>query len=164
MHLSDLQFPIYAIAKNYKRIWEDLNVLYIETDSGTYVLDNRNMEGDSLGARRLRLKGSDMFIPRKVYYNVSQLVHSSYKDFIDNSGKVFKWKMSTNVPLKYHKVRKLVETDNGCIIHLKDIEFPQLVNCRIAHVVKYVGVLHTNDGYIVYEYCEAQKKDTYRKI
>lgn len=164
MHLSDLQFPVYALAKNYKRVWEDLNVLYIDTDSGTYVLDNKNMDGDSLGARRLKLKGSDLFIPRKVYYNVNQLVHSSYNDFIDDKGKVFNWKKSKNVPLKYHKVNKIIKDDNGCIIHLKDINFPQKVNCRIAYVIKYAGILHTSEGYILYEYCEGKKKDTYRKI
>ena len=55
LNLFDIQFPIYSITRTYKRIWVEMNVTYIETESGIYVLDNKNVEGDSLGKRRLRI-------------------------------------------------------------------------------------------------------------
>ena len=164
MHLYDLKFPVYAISKTYKRIWEDLNVTYIETESGTYVLDNKNIEGDSLGSRRLKINNSKLYIPRKVYYNITQLLHSKYTKFIDTNGTIFSWKKQTYVPLKYYYVKSIIKDDISCIIHIKGINFPQRVNCRLAHGIKYVGVLHTDNGYILYEYSEVEKQNTRRKI
>jgi hypothetical protein len=164
MHLFDISFPVYAITKTYRKIWEEMNVVYIETESGTYVLDNKNIDGNTIGERRLKIKNSELYIPRKVYYNISQFLHSKYNKFIDSKGNIFSWKKSFNVPLKYHKVAGVIQTEEDCIIHLKDIIFPQKVNCRIAYVINYVGVLHTEYGYVLYEYCENKKKDTYRKI
>jgi hypothetical protein len=164
MHLCDLVFPVYTLPKNYKRIWEEYNVLYIETDSGTYILDNKNISGNTLGERRLKLKSEGIFIPRKVYYTINQMIHSTYKSFIDTEGKLFTWKKSKRVPLKYYKVSKVLKDESSCIIHFKDINFPQRVNCRIAYAIQYAGILHTDFGYLLYEYCEGKKKDTYRKI
>jgi len=164
MHLFDIKFPVYAIAKNNKRIWEEMNVLYVETDTGIYVLDNKNLSGSTVGERRLKIKNSQLYVPRKVYYNISQFLHSKYTEFLDTTGKYFKWKKSITVPLKYYKVSHVSKYNDDCIVHFKDVECPQKLNCRLAHSIKCIGLLHTEYGYIVYEYSDTYKKDTYRKI
>jgi len=35
---SDITFPIFTITPNYKRIWDEFNIKYIETESGIYIL------------------------------------------------------------------------------------------------------------------------------
>ena len=166
LNLFNIQFPIYSITRSYKRIWEDMNVLYIETIYGTYVLDNKNLPGDTVGKRRLQINNSDIYRPRKVYYNIEQLLHSKDNIFIDSIGRCFKYKKTETVALKYHKVADItrMEDDGTCIVWLNNIYFPQKVNCRLAHSMEYVGVLHTKYGYILYSFEEEYKKDTRRMI
>ena len=164
LNLFDIKFPIYSITTSYKKIWKDMNVLYIETPYGTYVLDNKNLPGDTVGKRRLQIKNSDIYRPRRVYYNIEQLLHSKDKIYLDSLGRCFKYQKTEMVPLKYHKIRNIKRLETGeCVLEL-DIYFPQKVNCRLAHSIEYVGVLHTNYGHILYSFEEEYKKDTRRKI
>jgi hypothetical protein len=164
LNLFDIEFPIYSITNSYKRIWEDMNVLYIETPYNTYVLDNKNLPGDTLGKRRLQISNSDIYRPRRVYYNIEQFLHSKDKIYIDSLGRCFKYKKTEMVPLKYHKIKDINRLKSGeCVLTL-DILFPLKVNCRLAYSIEYVGVLHTKYGEIVYSFEEEYKKDTRRKI
>lgn len=164
MHLFDIQFPIFSIAKSYKRVWEDMNVLYVETISGKYIIDNKNIDGDTLGKRRIKMNATTKYRPRKVIYNIHQLIHSKDKFFVDNTGTFFKYEKTEFVPLKYHKVKDTTRLEDGCIISIEDIYFPQKVNCRLAFSTEYLGVLHTKMGYILYSYNTEKLKDTRRKI
>ena len=161
---ADIEFPIFAITPSYKRIWDELNVKYIETESGTYMLDNMNLTGDTLGERRLKITTSLRYIPRKAYYNITQLIKSNNKTYIDNTGCVFTYKKTRMVPLKYYRVMDVVSTEEGCILLIKGINFKLRLNCNVAYDIKYIGLLTTPDGYILYETCEEKKKDTRRKI
>ena len=166
MHLFDIKFPIFSITKSHKRIWEEMNVLYVETLSGTYVLDNKNIDEDTLGKRRVRMQSKDKYIPRKVYYTLAQMIRSKDKYFIDNTGRAFKYEKRDFVPLKYHRVLDVRRDENSgeCIVELEGINFPQLLSCKLAHSISYVGVLHTKYGYILYSFEEEYKGDTKRKI
>jgi len=161
---SDINFPIFVITPNYKRIWDEFNVKYIETESGTYVLDNMNMTGDTLGERRLQIRNSLRYIPRKAYYNITQLIKSNNKTYIDNTGCVFTYKKTRMVPLKYYKVMDVVSTEEGCILLIKGINFRIRTHCREAYNINYVGLLIVANNYILYDTSEVKKKDTIRKI
>lgn len=162
--IFDIDFPIFAITKNYRNIWEEEKVTYIETDSGVYVLDNKNIQGNTLGQRRLRIKNSKLYIPRIVVHSIPQLIKSEYKTFIDNNGILFKYFKSATAPLEYHKVDRVARTDKGCVLHFKSINNPILIPCRYAFGIEYVGFLVTKMGYILYEYSETFKGNTWRKI
>jgi hypothetical protein len=167
LNLFKIIFPIYSITRTYKKIWVDINVTYIETDSGTYILDNKNVQGDTLGKRRLRIKNDvyKLYKPRKVIYNISQLLHSTDSVFIDTTGVVFKYKKTEMVPLKYHKVESITEAKDGeCILEIPKLNYSYKTTCRYAYGVKFIGLLHTKYGYIPYEFCEEKKDDARRKI
>jgi len=161
---SDIEFPIFTITASYKRIWDEFGVKYIETESGTYILDNKHMEGDTLGERRLRIKNGLRYTPRKVYYNITQLIKSNNKTYIDNTGSVFTYRKTRNVPLKYYRVMDVVHMDAGCILLIKNINFKLRVSCKDAYAIKYIGLLCTDTGYILYDTSDEKKKDTTRKI
>lgn len=164
-YIWDIDFPIFAITNNYRNIWTEDNITKIETASGVYVLDNKNIQGNTLGQRRLRINNSPLYIPREVLHNVSQIIRSKYNLFIDNNGKVFNYIKQTRVPLKYFKIEKVVKKpDIGCVLHFEALDNPILISCIIAYGINYVGFLLTDMGYIVYEYTEEFKRDTWRKI
>lgn len=167
LNLFDINFPIYSITKSYKKIWTDMNVTYIQTESGTYVLDNKNIDGETVGKRRLRIKNKiyPLYKPRKVVYNISQLINGKESIFMDTDGTVFKYKKTEMVPLVYHKVDSIVEANDGeCILDIPKINYSYKTICRKAYAIKYIGLLHTKYGYIPYEFCEEAKGNTRRKI
>ena len=162
---SDIEFPVFTITNGNHKIWTEMNVTYIKTDSGTYVLDNKNMPGNNLGERRLQIKNSLRYIPRKAYYNITQLIKSNNKTYIDNTGCVFTYKKTRTVPLKYYKVKDVVHMDEeGCILLIKGVNFKLRTNCRDAYDINYVGLLIVDNNYILYDTSFEPKKDTIRKI
>ena len=164
LNLFDIVFPVYSLPKVYEKIWEKYNVTYMETIYGTYVLDNKNMDGDTVGKRRLQINNSQLYRPRHVYYNIPQFLHSKTNVFMDSLGRVFKYKKTKMVPLKYHKIKSIHRLNSGeCELEL-DINFSVKVNCRLAYSVQYVAVLHTKWGYILYSFSEFEKPNTRRKI
>jgi hypothetical protein len=167
LNLFELSFPLYSITRSYKRIWREMNVLYIETDSGIYILDNKNLAGDTVGKRRLQIKTDyyKVYVPRKVVYNVMQLLHSKEKVFMDTDGIIFKYKKTEYFSLRYHKVDSVIESKDGnCILEIPKIDFSYKTSCRNAYGILYVGILHTKYGHIPYDFSEVKKKDTRRKI
>ena len=162
--LHNIQFPIFAITNNYRNLWTEDNILKIETDSGVYVLDNKNIQGDTLGQRRLRINNSKLYIPRAVAHTIAQLIRSKHKIFIDNTGKLFEYTKVERVALEYYKVKKVKQQEDGCILFFEGLDNPIQVPTKIAYGINYVGFLITKLGYIPYEYNEEFKQDTWRKI
>lgn len=162
--IFNINFPVFAVANSHKRLWSEDNILYIQTDSGVYVLDNKNIEGKTLGQRRLRITNSTLYNTRKVVHTIAQLTKSKYTTFVDNTGIPFKYFKHTVTPLKYFKVIKVRDTPKGCVLHFKNLDNPILVSCREAYGIKYVGFLITKVGYILYDYSDEFKADTWRKI
>lgn len=162
--ISEIKFPIYGITKKYRRLWNENNVLFIETESGIYVIDNKNIPGKTLGTRRLRLK-ADKYRLKKIILNAEQLLRSKYIHFIDSLGTLFEYKRTTMVPLKYHEVINSTIYENKIVLDLKGVSYrPVLRHKPDAYGIKYVGLLHTSMGLIPYEYSTTYKKDTRRKI
>ena len=162
--LADITFPLYGITPRYKRIWEEYNILYIETQSGIYMLDNKNLDGDTVGKRRLKINSFDKYMPRVVLLTVAQLIHSEYKTFMDSTGTTFKYVKNKVVPLKYYNVKKITKLEEGCAVSLKGIDYPIKINCREAYGINCVGLLHTDIGLILYEISEYPRPDTWRKV
>lgn len=164
LNLFDIKFPVYSLPKSYEKLWTKYNVTYLETIHDTYVLDNKNMPGDTLGKRRAHINNSKLYNPRHVYQNISQFLHSKTNVFIDTLGRVFKYKKTNMVPLKYHKIKDIHRLESGeCELEL-DVNFPIKVTCRVAYSIICVGLLHTKWGYILYSLEEEMQNDTRRKI
>jgi hypothetical protein len=167
LNLFDIKFPIYSITKSYKRIWTEMNVTFIETYSGVYVLDNKNIDGDTVGKRRLRIKNDiyKLYVPRKVLYSVPHLIRSNESIFMDTMGTVFKYKKTETAKLVYYKVDGVIEAEDGeCILHVHKIDWSYKTNCRNAYSIIYIGLLHSKYGYIPYDFSETKGKDSWRKI
>jgi len=164
LNVYDITFPIFKLP-DFRRIWEDTNVLYIETESGVYILDNKNLDGDTLGKRRIRISSEYKCRLQKAYYTISQMIKSNKKHFIDSTGRPFNYKKTTRVPLKYYKVTEVSTAKDGeCILHVPKINFMYKINCRMAYTIEYIGILLTPLGNLIYEFSDCKKPDTYRKI
>lgn len=161
--LTDIKFPIYAITSSYLKIWEEFGVLYIRTTKDK-VLDNKNIQGSTLGSRRAKISEDSLYKLRGTIFSVPQLLNSKYKTYIDTNGLVFKYNKHSFVPLVYHKVKKVIKKEDGCIVSFKDTTYMAKMPYRDAIRIKYAGILHTQLGDILYEYTEEKKKNTRKKI
>ena len=169
LNLFNIEFPVYPITSSYKKIYEDMRVTYIDTEFRTYVLDNKNVAGATLGERRLHIvenEGFKIYNHRHTYFTIAQFLKSQYKVFIDSDGKVFRYKKTQYVPLIYHKVAEVIRLDDeqGCVITLNGVVHSIKMNCRKAYSINYVGILHTPYGYIEYSFEEEHKKSTRKMI
>lgn len=161
--LTEIKFPIYAITSSYLKIWEEFGVLYIRTKKEK-ILDNKNVDGATLGSRRAKISTDSLYKLKGTIFNVPQLLNSKYNVFIDTNGMVFKYVKHSFVPLKYHKVKSLIKKENGCIVSIKDTTLMLNIPYRDALNIKYVGILHSQLGDILYEFTDERKKDTRKKI
>ena len=165
LSLFNIDFPVFGITNKYKKIWEEHNVLYIETETGIYVLDNKNMDGNTLGERRLKINTSKLYRPKKIYYTLAQMIHSKYTIYIDKFGKLFNYKKSKFVPLEYYKVDSITNANDGeCVLNINRINYSYKINCRKAYSINYIGLLKTEFGLIPYEFSDIWKPATKRKI
>lgn len=166
MKLLDITFPVFTLPKSPHKIWEEFNVLYMQTESGKlYILDNKNLSGKNLGIRRAKIDPKDLYKHKRCYYSISQLLKSTYSKFIDYTGKVFQYTKTTMVPLKYHKLKDIKAIENFSILSFYNT--PYILKIRTSpkvYDIKYVGLLYTDFGLIPYEFSDEPKKDTRRKI
>lgn len=166
--LNKLKFPVYAISKN-DGIWEHLNIYYIKVNTETLILDNKNLNGDTLGKRRLALKDkTKLYKFSKTINTVIDLIKCKhYPKFIDSNGTVFNYKKSKYVPLIYRKILSSEAVEGlGVTIGVKDIPVKFLTSgfTETALLKAWAGILLIDDGYLLYEISNELKNDTRRLI
>ncbi len=113
----NFKFPLYAM-RQYVEIHTDDKYKYITTAKNRYVLDYALIKRDSTYAeRRLALLREDlphMLYPLSVRIeNISKLVTSKTRLFIDGTGKVVLWKPKTFYSVQTCKIVASWLLDNG---------------------------------------------------
>lgn len=163
--LPDIKYPIYPI-RSYEKITDINGVVKIYTAYNMYIVDDRNLEGNNLGERRLRLK--KFKYPLRTSVNtVKDLLLKKYptRVFIDAEGVIFKYYKSTKATLKYHKITKLIYDGLGKTkVLVKGIPTPFILHEEIPPKFKYAGLFNLYGGYILYEVTTEKKKSTWRKV
>jgi hypothetical protein len=164
MKLTDITFPVYCI-KNYDTIITDEKIIYVEEDEYRKILDNKYLEGDTLGKRRLRIPKESRYNLKFCYIDFHQLLKSKCKLFIDNNGILINYKKHYRAKLTYHRIEKSKQVENvGHIIFLEDLNIPLEVSSLVYNYQNYVGLLHYGNGYVVYEFCHTKKSNTWRMV
>ena len=160
MKLNDLVFPVYVLPKDTEIDKQDGIVF-----ANGQMLDDRNIEGETLGIRRLRSSYPTKFILNKATHDIPSFLKSAGKKFIDSSGKVFNYEKTRMVDLKYLLISKIRWNKTESILFVEDINFPFTIPRPPEPEMRYAGILFDR-GYpwLLYEYCEFWKKDTKRKI
>ena len=163
--LPEIKFPIYPL-RSYDRLTDIYGVVKVYTIYKMYILDDRNLEGENLGERRLRIK-KYKYPLRTSVSSVKDLLFSKNKTrvYIDDTGQIFKYHKVEKATLKYHKIAWLIPTGFGSTkVIVKGINTPFLMHEEIPPNFKYAGVLKLQGGYILYEVSTTKKKDSWRRV
>jgi hypothetical protein len=156
--LKQIDFPVFALPSD--DIYVEDGLVYVEQG----IVDDRNQIGATLGARRLQ--SPHKVIPiRKCYEDITGLLRSNKKAFIDNKGFCFIYEKTKFCTVKFYKIIKILRKNIVTILKVADIPFPIIVRRPPPLGKEWVGILCIDDfPWIPYEYSEEYCKPFRRKI
>ncbi len=154
-----LRFPIFML---HSETWEIVDGLFFCDGK---LVDDTNMTGDSLGARRIQTPFSKLFPLKKAVMAPNGLLKQKTKYFVDSNGMPFIYEKTKFMSLKYLKIQKVTLKDTASLLTIKGIRTPFTVPRPPAYGYDWAGILHVQDlPWMLYEYAETKLKDTKRKV
>lgn len=140
----------------YESVSTEGDYLVITTAFNRYVLDKPSLPGN-YAQRRLFLYTDKDNLPYKLYplkkqiRFLSQMVASGKSHFIDNTGKLFKWKKSTFFKIIVAKVLTCNQIYNGKFqVYVKNVPHPFILQ-QAANYIAYILVKGSPVIYGVYD-------------
>lgn len=176
MQLMEIDYPVFKLSRTPPI--EDMGVVfyYSYTENGEgdrvdnlRVVDNKNLPGDTLAARRLQMlsQGVKLYNIRQAIFFLADLVKLSHSDqwFIDSSGKLFKYTKSQYAKLIYKRIKTIIPIPTGgAIIEVHGIpeRFKTLFLPSTAEI--YAGVVQFGRRMLFYGVSDRLHKDRRIKI
>lgn len=161
--MNNLVFPLYHIRHSY--IFTEDNIISVKTDHGVFTLDNKNLKGNTLGERRLRLQEKPYTL-KKVFYTLSDIVVHTHKHkvYIDSLGNIFNYTKKRRVSLQYRKIENIEIQESRLLCDCVGINKPIEIPFIPAIMPMYLGLLYFEKDYLLYELSQEKKKDSWRLI
>ena len=159
-HLKNLEFPVFLLGSEN---WDYRDgILWLDE----LVLDDRNVEGKTLGERRLRTPFKDLYPIRKgVLTPLGIIKNKDNQTYIDNIGRLFTYEKTEFVKLRHLKIRKVSKKGNRSLLWLSNLNFPFEIPRPPPKGYTWASVLFVKDfPWMLYGYSEEKQKDTIRKI
>tara|TARA_R110001592_G_scaffold85724_3_gene253247 strand:- start:84 stop:575 length:492 start_codon:yes stop_codon:yes gene_type:complete len=156
--LKSIEFPIFLLPHED---WSFCDGLMFMDGK---VVDDRNQQDDSLGKRRL-FTPHPLFPLTRSVDSMQGLLKQDVKTFIDNSGRPFIYEKVKRCTLRYYKIKKKELRDTYTLLWLEGVSTPFSVVRPPEADILFAGVLLLHGlPWILYEYSETAKKDTWRKV
>jgi len=174
VNIRDIRWPIYAIGSDHI-VSEDMNVIYVEHNGALSILDNKNLSGDSIGKRRLRIAKEELYHLKRTLFMFSELVEYTRtktienRKFVDSSGIVFNYSKKERKKLIWRKVRSIENYNNYVVLKvaglLDTFELPTNYWKQFKDESEvYLGLIDFGRYYSIYDIDIVNRKDTWRKI
>lgn len=159
--LEKISFPAFILPCSN---WQNLDgLIYVDNR----IVDDRNMPGATLGARRLQSPHKPYMIrlSRSVYSLSALIKMDSFTSYIDNNGVLFTYQKSAMSKLKYYKIKRVDLKDTASLLWLEGVKKPFKIPRPPSPEMSWAGILHLGGlPWILYEYSEDYKADTVRKV
>jgi len=154
-----VEYPVFLLPSG---LWEIQDGLLLIEDQ---VLDDKNQEGKTLGARRMQTPHKDLFPLKKMISSYNGILKQRTRHFIDNAGKPFMYEKRRFAQLKYLKIKKVQQKDTASLIWVRGHNSPFTVPRPPEDGYTWAGVLHLHGlPWVLYEYSETKLKDTRKKV
>jgi len=156
--LHRIKFPCYGLPTD--DWWLQDGLLFL----GSQVLDDKNMQGKTLGVRRAQTGDPRLYRLNKQVISIQGILKCPYRYFIDSNGIPFIYEKTKYCKLRYKKIQKVLNRGVNSIIHCYktppfDVPRPPLAG------ESWAGILYLNGfPYILYEYSEVSKKEIRKKV
>lgn len=181
MNLSELVYPIYRLREEEPQRQGGVLFYFYEKARETFdsiehyfvlkIIDDTNLNGESLATRRLQIRNNGDIpyrLNRAIFFLGDFIKIATPKMwFIDSSGKIFRYSKQTRAKLSYRKVTKVIPIKTGGVIveveglssRMKALFVP-----RIPRNDLHAGVLLMGMAPILYGFYDQKYKDTWRMI
>ena len=157
--IKELTFPLFVIHTD--NIEELDGIVWIDDQ----VLDDTNMEGETLGLRRIQSPMQSIYPLKYMIEDEIGLMKHRGNTFIDNQGKVINYEKTRSLKLKYHKIVQRDKKDIATVLWLKDVPYPFAEKSPPDIEITWAGLLYDHGiPWKIYDFSEEKKKDTWRKI
>ena len=157
--IKDIIFPVFVIHSD--NIEEIDGILWLDDQ----VLDDKNMQGDSLGLRRIQTPMQSIYPLKYMIEDEIGLMKLRGNTFIDYEGKVINYEKTKTLKLRYHKIIKREKKGVATVIWLKDVPFPFAEKSPPDPDLSWAGLLYDRGiPWKIYNFSEEKQKDTWRKI
>lgn len=169
MSIADITFPLYKLRAYNKIETNPLGLVKVTSIKGTYVLDDTSIPG-TFKERRTKLitqyPGEKIYKLKEQVLYLRQLVkYKSNTTFIDNNGKIFKYKKGDKLyTIKSHKIERRVPKQNWTILRVRGIEIPFLVGHVVPPTTTHASILHSSMGPFLYDLTRMFHEPYKRKI
>lgn len=159
--LKRIKFPIYPIDIDEVSLQD--GILFYKGDK---VLDDTNMKGETLGARRLQSPFNDRLYPlRKGIANIVGLSKNKYKYYIDSEGKLFEYEKTVFCQIKYLRIVKVERKGTASLLYVDGIPRPFTIPRPPEQGMHWAIVLHLKGlPWMLYGYSGTKEPDSIRKI
>lgn len=178
IQLQEISWPVFRLGEKEPQQESGITFYsteYVEdtgeiTNSRTFrVVDDRNLPGESLGRRRLSLKGGGvtLFPLRTAIYFLVDLIKLSKSTtwWIDSSGRVFQHKKTTRAKLRTFKLKQVLPAHGlGCVLEIEGLVTRFKSISRPEPTQHYVGILSFNKVDLLYGFFEKPIKETWRLV
>lgn len=175
MNLLEINWPVFRLGE-HKPIQDGELIYYskeyvdkqsLETKVGLRLIDDKSVQGSTLGIRRLNITGVKLFPIRQAIYFLGDLIKIAKQTtwFIDNSGKIFQYRKTSRAKLTAHKIKKVLPLEGmGAIIEV--VGLPQRFKCMYSPKPEqyYAGILQWGLSYVLYGFYTDAFKQTYRAV
>ena len=156
---STIQYPIFLLPSG---TWETKDGLLLIDDM---VVDDTNMAGQTLGARRMQTPHKDVLPLKKMLTSYNGILKQKTKYFIDNTGKPFMYEKTRFAALKYLRIKRVEKKGVASLIWFKESNNPFTVPRPPEEGMLWAGILHLHGiPWVLYEYSETKLKDTKKKV
>ncbi len=176
--LDSIRYPIFKLGLNkpeqqdgiifYFHVKEDPDDGY-DTSISLRIIDDKNVIGDSLSTRRLKLLKDriPLFKVHNAIYFLGDLIKLATPKtwFIDSNGKVFNYLKTSMAKLQVHKVTKILPIKSGgAVVEVQGL----LSRFKCLYLpeqdVDYAGILHIGFSKVFYGFYDKQYDNSWRKV
>lgn len=178
MKLEKINWPVYLLKDRAPvthegvsaYITHSINVDTEKVNNNILIIDDKNIVGNSLGERRLKIKANDyarLYPLRRAIYMLGDLIRLTVGKrswAIDSSGVIFNYIKTIRAPMTCHKILKVLRVSTGgCSLELDGISERFKIMNEVKDC-KYAGVISFNKKNILYGLYEEKFEKTTRSV
>ena len=159
MIYDKIEFPIFVLHTDDIMFVD--GILWIENK----VLDDTNMNGKTLGMRRLQTPMKSIYPLKSMIKSIRGYLEHQGKYYIDSTGRWFRKIKNTKAKLKYHKIVRIDQRIVTSVLWVKGCPYPFDIDRPLAGSEAWAGMLYRDGApWLLYDTSAKKKKSSWRKI
>jgi hypothetical protein len=115
-YIKNVAFPVFKLRSSEVHYYR--GVLYIENK----IIDDRNLEGDTLGKRRLKILEEEKYYLKGAALDFVGLLQANHRHFITNKGQAFTYIKKKRCKVKSFKIKDVLHKDSFSVVKLEGIK------------------------------------------